>query len=248
MGLRVDVDEGLVLLSADPYEERIVDEIRALPERHYRRTRRDWIVPARREHLREVSALIGELEELDVDIEITDEASVRLARIDVGRAMLRDGVIEIVGSYSLRRLPGLRGLPERRFDAERKLWVVSLARAGALAILSLADETDELLTTRRARRALLRSAAATPAAPAGERGHDGPLRQSPVAHWRHFTSGPVFDNPARPRVDVPGVGLCVRVRVNPRRVGPPVRDRLSTSPNRRDPSRESPDTSEMEDL
>lgn len=46
--------------------------------------------------------------------------------------------------------------------------------------------------------------------------HVGPTRRSPVAHWRHYTAGPVLDNPARRRVQVPDIGLCVRIRVHPR--------------------------------
>ena len=86
-------------------------------------------------------------------------ASARLARLDVGRAVLRGDVIEVAGAFSPRRLPALRALPERRFDADRKTWTVPLTRAGALAILDLADHTDQLVTTQRARRALQRSAA-----------------------------------------------------------------------------------------
>ena len=218
MGLRVDINKGLVMLVAAPYEETIVDWIRTLPQRRYRRESQDWIVPARREHLRTLCSLIGELDERGIDVEISEEAGARLARVDVGRAMLCNGVIEIVGPYSERRLPALRALPERRFDAERKLWTVPLTRAGALAILALADGADELMITQRARRALQR--AATPAPATRRVAHraaapSGPRRRSPVAHWRHFTAGPVFDNPARARIHVPGIGLCVRIRVNP---------------------------------
>lgn len=220
MALRINVDKGLVLLVAVPYDETIVDWIRTLPERRYRHESQDWIVPARREQLHTLCSLIGELEERGIDVTISDEAGTRLARVDVGRAMLRDGVIEIAGPYSERRLPALRALPERRFDAERKIWTVPLTRAGATAILALADDSDELVITQQARRALQRSATATP--PAQRAPHDAdappkPTRRSPIAHWRHYTAGPVFDNPARQRVSVPGIGLCVRIRVNPRR-------------------------------
>jgi len=218
MGLRVEIDRGLVLLVAAPYDETIVDWIRTLPERRYRRESQDWIMPARREHLRTLCSLIGELEERGIDVETCEDAGARLARVDVGRAMLRNGVIEIAGQYSERRLPALRALPERHFDPERRIWTVPLTRAGALAILALADRTDELVITQRAHRALQRVAAATPAAQHVLRDDPrvGPTRRSPVAHWRHYTAGPVFDNPARRRVQVPGVGLCVRIRVHPR--------------------------------
>lgn len=218
MGLRIDIDRGLVLLVAAPYDEMIVDCIRTLPERRYRRASQDWIMPARREHLRTLCSLIGELEERGIDVEICEDAAARLARVDVGRAMLRNGVIEIAGPYSERRLPTLRALPERHFDPERSIWTVALTRAGALAVLAWADRADELVITQRARRALQRAAAATPVAQRVSRdsSHVGASRRSPVAHWRHYTAGPVFDNPRRAHIDVPGIGRCVRVRVNPR--------------------------------
>lgn len=210
-----------MLLSAAPYDDQIVTHIRSLPERRYRRQKRDWCIPARRAHLRAVCALIGELEERGIDVNVSAGASARRERLDVGRAVLRDDVIEVAGAFSPRRLPALRALPERRFDADRKTWTVPLTRAGALAILELADHTDQLVTTQRARRALQRSAALRAPRTPAKRGSDGAdmrqKRRSPVAHWRHYTAGPVFDNPARQRVVVPGIGLCVRIRVNPRR-------------------------------
>ncbi|MEA2188174.1 MAG: hypothetical protein QOK16_3185, partial [Solirubrobacteraceae bacterium] len=208
-------------LASAPYVETIVDAIRTLPQRHYRPASQDWSVPARREHLRNVCGVIAELEERGIDVDITEPAAARLSRLDVGRGVLRRGAIEIVGPYSERRLPALRALPERQFDAERKIWTVPLTRAGALAILALADETDELVITQRARRTLQRSATASPPADPAARADaasPGPApRRSPVAHWRHYTAGAVFDNSARPRVNVPGIGWCVRIRVNPRR-------------------------------
>lgn len=141
MSLRVHIDKGVVLLIVEPFDEHIIDQIRALPERRYRRESRDWILPARREQLRAVWSLIGELEETAIDVEISERANRRLARVDVGRVMLRDGVIEIAGPYSKRRMPALRALPERRFDTQRRIWTVRLTRAGAQAILALADGT-----------------------------------------------------------------------------------------------------------
>ena len=221
MALRVDAIGGLIRLACAPYDETIVDWIRTLPKRHYRRDSQDWSVPARREHLRNVCSVIAELEERGIDVDITEPAAARFSRLDVGRGVLRHNAIEIAGPYSERRLPALRALPERRFDAERKIRTVPLTRAGALAILALADDTDELVITQRARHALQRSAAASPSTNRAARGEAvSPRRaprRSPVAHWRHYTAGAVFDNPARPRVNVPGIGWCVRIRVNPRR-------------------------------
>lgn len=152
MALHVGVNRGTVLLAAIPYDDTIIDWVRALPERCYRRKSHDWSVPATHERLRNVCRLIAELEERNIDVQIAHEASARLARIDVDGATLRDGIIEIAGAYSERRLPALRDLPERRFDAKRRTWTVPLTRAGALALLALADETDELVTTQRAPR------------------------------------------------------------------------------------------------
>jgi len=221
MALLIDADKGLLRLAAEPYDEAILDWIRSLPQRRYRRQTHDWCIPARREHLQHVCSVIAELEERGIAVEISEPAAARLARLDTGRAILRGSAIEIAGSYSERRLPALRALPERRFDAERKLWTVPLTRAGALAILALADDTDELVMTQRARHALQRAASASPPAKRNNRSANAPVephtRRSPVAHWRHYTAGAVFDTPGRPRINVPGIGWCVRIRVNPNR-------------------------------
>lgn len=127
------------------------------------------------------------------------------------------GAIEIAGPYSERRLPALRDLPERRFDAERKIWTVPLTRAGALALLALADETDELVTTQRARDALAR--AAMPASSSGrpELSDTGAWSSEAIADRALASlhlgrglrqSGAGADTRARPR-------HRVRVRVNP---------------------------------
>ena len=87
MALHVDARGGLMLLTAAPYDDEIVTHIRSLPERRYRRQTRDWCIPARRAHLRAVCALIGELEERSIDVNVSADASARLARLDVGRAV-----------------------------------------------------------------------------------------------------------------------------------------------------------------
>jgi hypothetical protein len=191
MALRVDAQDGLLLLAAVPYDHVILDGIRALPERRYRRRTHDWCLPARRECLRDVCVLIGEIEERGIDVDLSSQASARPARADVGRAVLRGDVVEITGPYSQRRLPALRALPERRFDTERRTWTIPLTRAGALAILDLADRTDELVITQRARSALQRSATRNASIPPAIRdagaAPPGPKRRSPIAHWRHYT-------------------------------------------------------------
>ena len=175
MSLLIDANKGLLQLAAEPYDETIVQWIRTVPQRRYRRQSHDWCIPARREHLLTVCSVIAELEERGIAVEISEAAAARLARVDTGRAILRGGAIEIAGPYSERRLPALRALPERRFDAERKLWTVPLTRAGALAILALADDTDELVMTQRARRALQRSATASPSVKRNARDADAPV-------------------------------------------------------------------------
>jgi hypothetical protein len=227
MALRVDAHHGLVLLAAAPYDKAVVEWIRTLPERHYRPRAQAWCVPARREQLRHVCALIGELEERDIAVDISSSASARLARAGLGRAILRNDAIEIAGPYSRPRLPALRALPERRFDPERRTWTVPLTRAGALAVLDLADGTHALVMTRRARSALQRSATRTDSTPHATHNTDpaeiSPKRRSPIAHWRHYTRGPIFENPARERTHIHGIGLCVRIRVDPGRQHDPRR-------------------------
>jgi hypothetical protein len=227
MALRVDARDGLVLLAAAPYDDAVVEWIRTLPKRHYRPRAQAWCVPARREQLRHVCALIGALDERDIPVDISSSASARLARVGLGRAILRDNAIEITGPYSQRRLPALRALPERRFDPKRRTWTIPLTRAGATAILDLADATHGIVTTRRARSALQRSAARTDSTPHATRSPNptelGPKRRSPIPHWRHYTRGPIFNNPAHERANVPGIGPCVRIRVNPGRQVDPTR-------------------------
>ncbi len=216
MALRVDASGGLMLPMVAPYDEVIADRIRTLPRASYRRRSQDWCVPARRAGVRAVCALIAELKERRWDIEISKDANARIARADIVCVLMRDDSVEIVSRYSRRRLHALRFLPERRYDADRGRWTIPLTRAGALALLAHVGETDEFVVTDRARRALDRVAA--PAAPTSRRISDSgiaPKRRSPLPHWRHYTAGPVFENPARPRLYVRGIGWCVRIRVGP---------------------------------
>lgn len=57
-----------MLLTATPYDDKIITHIRSLPERRVRRQTRDWRIPSRRAHLRAACALIGELEERSIDV------------------------------------------------------------------------------------------------------------------------------------------------------------------------------------
>lgn len=216
MALRVDAHGGLMLLTVAPYDEVIADRIRALPRRYFRRQSQDWCVPAHREGVRAVCALIAELEERRCDVEISKDANARIARADIVRVLMRDDTVEIVGRYSRHRLRALRSLPERGYDAGGGRWTIPSTRAGALALLALVGETDEFVVTGRARRALERAAA--PALSTSRRISDpglAPKRRSPLPHWRHYTAGPVFENPARRRLHVHGIGWCVRIRVGP---------------------------------
>ena len=217
MALRVDSRHGLVLLTVDPYDASVVDAIRGLPERRYRHRSREWCIPATREHLRAVNTTLAELEERGITIELTKDANARFARAGIGRAIVRGNAIEISGPYSRRRLPALRSLPERRYDVTRRRWVIALTRAGALAILALIDDYHELVATSRARCALQRTAASAMTESRRARGvRSTPTRRSPRPHWRHYTTGPVFENPDRPRLYVQGIGWCVRIRVGAR--------------------------------
>lgn len=221
MALRVDTRRGLVLLTVDPYDASVVDAIRELPERRYRHRSREWCVPATREHLRAVNTTLAELEERGIAIEMTKDANARFARAGIGRAIVRDNAIEISGPYSRRRLPALRSLPERRYDPDRRRWTIPLTRAGALAILALIDDGQELVATSRARRVVQQATMPTAGTPPPDRdAARTPTRRSPIPHWRHYTAGPVFENPRRARIYVSSIGLCVRIRVNPARPRP----------------------------
>ena len=94
MGLRVDASGGIVLLSAAPFDETIVDHIRALPDRRYQHKSQAWIIPARREQLLALSRMIAELDELDIASELLPEAAARLRRAAIARLSLRDGAID----------------------------------------------------------------------------------------------------------------------------------------------------------
>jgi hypothetical protein len=107
MALRVDAQDGLLLLAAVPYDDVIVEGIRALPERRYRRGTHDWCLPA----CCDVCVLIGEIEERGIDVDLSSQASARLARADIGRAVLRGDIVEITGPYSQRRCPPCGYIP-----------------------------------------------------------------------------------------------------------------------------------------
>jgi hypothetical protein len=211
--LLVDLDGGLVHLRAD-YDPRLVALMRKLPDRHYVAERAEWIMPARRPALAELCELIDRPE---LEVTLTERARRRLERHGPGRLTLDKGELRLAFPYNPRRLKRVRAIPERRFDADSKSWIVPPSRAGALELLRLLDE-GEFRTEGAVRRRLEALAAGQ------ERGRErlpsddgGPSREPPIPHWRHVTRGAIFDaNPQRQEW-VDGVGWCVRIRVDPAR-------------------------------
>jgi hypothetical protein len=220
--LHVDVDGGLVRLRGD-YDPELVEQIRALPGRSFIRERSEWVLPARREALAHVAALVDRLGD---DAGLSERARRRLKHVRPGRIESRDGQFELSFEFNPRRLVRVRSIPERRYQPERHSWTVAPTRAGALALLALLEEgeftADPEVAARLARRASERS---PDSLSQGDAERDGAAsvkqRSSPSPHWRHVTHGPIFDaNPHRHEW-VEGIGWCVRVRVDPvrRRAG-----------------------------
>jgi hypothetical protein len=220
--LRIDVDGGLVRLRGD-YHPELVKQIRALPGRRFIRERSEWVLPARREALADVAALV---ERLGEDARLSARARRRLERAGPGRIESRDGQFELSFAFNPRRLARVRSIPERRYLPERRSWTVAPTRAGALALLALLEEGEFTaqpdLAARLARLAAERAPGSSGSEGAsGDRAATKEQRSSPAPHWRHVRRGPIFDaNPHR-REWVEGIGWCVRVRVDPvrRRAG-----------------------------
>jgi hypothetical protein len=216
--LHVDVDGGLVRLRGD-YHPELVKQIRALPGRRFIRERGEWVLPASREALTDVAALV---ERLGEDARLSGRARRRLERARPGRIERRDGQFELSFAFNPRRLARVRSIPERRYQPEGRGWTVAPTRAGALALLALIEEGDFAAEPELAAR-LSRMATARELVPLGapdssdDRAASEEQRSSPVPHWRHVTRGPIFDaNPHRQEW-VEGIGWCVRVRVDPTR-------------------------------
>ena len=216
--LHVDVDGGLVRLRGD-YHPELVKQIRALPGRRFIRERGEWVLPASREALADVAALV---ERLGEDARLSGRARRRLERARPGRIESRDGQFELSFAFNPRRLARVRSIPERRYQPEGRGWTVAPTRAGALALLALIEEGDFAAEPELAAR-LTRMATARELVPLGapdssdDRAASEEQRSSPVPHWRHVTRGPIFDaNPHRQEW-VEGIGWCVRVRVDPTR-------------------------------
>lgn len=214
--LHVDVDGGLVRLrgACDP---ELVRQIRALPSRRFIRERSEWVLPARREALAEVAALVDRLGD---DARLSPRARQRFERARPGRIESRNGQFELTFAYNPRRLARVRAIPERRYLPERRSWTVAPTRAGAIALIALLEEgefTAQLeLAARLARLAAERASGSSGSEGAGDdRTATGERRSSPVPHWRHVTRGPIFDANAERQEWVEGIGWCVRVRVDP---------------------------------
>lgn len=215
--LEVDIEGGVICLRAD-YDPQLVERIKRLPGRRYSSETREWTVPARRAALYDLcELLIGYDGRLDV--RYSGRALRRLSRQGPGRITLEEGQVRLWAPYQPRRLERIRAIPELRFERASKTWAGPPTRAGAIALLDLLADR-ELLTDASTRARLERVAAA----PEGHQlrqlaaqSASGSSRSSPVPHWRHVTSGPVFDaNPQRQEW-VEGIGWCVRVRVDPER-------------------------------
>jgi hypothetical protein len=216
--LRVDVDGGLVRLRGD-YHPELVKQIRALPGRRFIRERSEWVLPARREALADVAALV---ERLGEDARLSGRARQRLERARPGRIESRAGQFELSFAFNPRRLARVRSIPERRYLPERRSWTVAPTRAGALALLALLEDAEFTAQPELAARLARLAAERAPSSsgnegPSGDRAATAEQRSSPGPHWRHVTRGAIFEaNPQRQEW-VEGIGWCVRVRVDPER-------------------------------
>ena len=216
--LEVDVDGGLVRLRAR-YDPELVERLRALSGRRFIRERGEWVLPARREALAEVAALVDSLGD---EVHVTERARRRLERARPGRVENRDGEFELSFAYNPRLLGRVRSIPERRYYPKRRTWTVPPTRAGALALLALLED-GELTAPPAVEERLARLATARRPAPhenrgieRARRGSEEP-RSSPAPHWRHVTRGPILHANRDRQEWVDGIGWCVRIRVDPRR-------------------------------
>lgn len=213
--LRVDVDRGVVRLQS-VYAPQLVAELRALPGGRYLPESREWVVPARRDVLRRVAALIAKLGD---KASVTRAARRRIDRACPGRIERHPVGFRVRFGYTRRRHELVRKVAERRWDQASRSWRVPATRAGALELLALL-ESGEFTAADEIRGKLERLAAATPSRSEAQAADDASTarpRSSPTPHWRHVTRGPIFNaNPERQEW-IEGVGWCVRIRVDPTR-------------------------------
>jgi hypothetical protein len=246
--LSIRAEGGLIYLAAT-YGDALKALIKTLPHRRWDRDLQEWVVPARAEDRRELLRVIALAEELDVVVDIDKTARPRLDTLGITRVRRVRGdvdAVELISPYDPERAAVHRGLPERRFDATRKAWLVPMTRAGAEAVLKLtADEPDNYIVTDAALSLLERTADASSVIAERRRGSEGESgRQSPRPHTRKIWRGPIFDARPHDRVRQDHVRIngeyhdgvwCVLVRVDPERnrrkrtdtLAPPVSPRVS---------------------
>ena len=215
--LEVDIEGGVIRLRAD-YDPQLVERIKRLPDRRYSREKREWTVPARRVALYDLCELLIDYNGR-LGVRYSERALRRLSLQGPGRITLEKGGMRVWAPYKPRRLERIRAIPELRFERATKTWAGPATRAGATALLGLLADR-EVVADASTRERLERVAAAREGDDlrqlAAQTASDS-SRSSPVPHWRHVTSGPVFDaNPQRQEW-VEGIGWCVRVRVDPAR-------------------------------
>jgi hypothetical protein len=230
--LRLRADGGLIYLAAT-YDDALKALIKTLPHRRWDRDLQEWVVPARADDRRELLRVIALAEELGVVVDVHKTVRPRLDTLGITRVRrvrrVRGDVdaVELISPYDPERAAVHRGLPERRFDATRKAWLVPMTRTGAQAVLKLiTDEPGNYVATDAALSLLTRTADASSAVAerADSDGDSG--RKSPIAHTRKIWRGPIFNARPHDRVRQDGVLIdgvrhdgvwCVLIRVDPSR-------------------------------
>lgn len=228
--LSIRADGGLIYLAAT-YDDGLRAIIKMLPPgRRWDCDLHEWVVPAHADHRRALLRVIALAEELGVTVDVDKTARPRLDKLGITRVRRVRGdvdAVELVSPYNPERAAVHRGLPERRFDALRKAWLVPMTRTGAQAVLKLiTDEPGDYVATDAALSLLTRTADASSivAERADSDGESG--RQSPIAHTRKIWRGPIFNARPHDRVRQDGVLIdgvrrdgvwCVLVRVDPSR-------------------------------
>ena len=228
--LRLRADGGLIYLAAT-YNDALKALIKTLPHRRWDRDLQEWVVPARADDRRELLRVIALAEELGVVVDVDKTARPRLDKLGITRIRRVRGdieAVELISPYDEDRAAVHGGLPERRFDAARKAWLVPMTRAGAEAVLKLAaDEADNYIVTDAALSLLERTADASSVVAERRRSSEGESgRPSPRPHTRKIWRGPIFDARPHDRVLQNHVRIngeyhdgvwCVLVRVDPER-------------------------------
>ena len=228
LSLTLRADGGLIYLAAT-YDDALRAIIKALPHRRWDRDLQEWVVPARADDRRELLRVIALAEELGVVVDVDKTARPRLDKLGITRVRRVRGdvdAVELISPYDEDRAALHRGLPERRFDATRKAWLVPMTRTGAQAVLKLiTDEPGNYVATDAALSLLTRTADASSAIAERRADSDGESgRQSPIPHTRKITRGPIFNARPHDRVLQDGVLIdgvrhdgvwCVLVRVDP---------------------------------